>query len=624
VKLKQTEDAVKKLVRCRRPVAILAAVPAFVCAEKGSRVRTRCERPRQWFAQSIPFCLTLVCQAALLLGVSLSAAAQVPLAQHVILVVEENCSFSSVYPTGMPSLVNQGNIYGYADNYYSDVGGSLLDYLWLASGSPEYSFGCNGNGCTSPITDSNIFRLLNNQGLSWKVYAQNYLNAGGKVTTADRARGTYYYRRHNGAAWYSDILSNVRGSQGNIVDLEQFTVDVVNGTLPRYAIIIPDGNYDTHDGSLLAADNFLKNNLASLLTQPDFSPGGSGVLIVTFDNGDADVQGQVYTALMGPNIKSNYVSGSYYQHENTLKTMMKLLGISSYPGNSASASAMSDFFRASAGAVVINSPSNMSIQGTTVVVNAAASELGSKIDHMEIWDNGAKLANIYSSSVSQRFTLGVGQHQMIIRDIGPGPNYAVLHKERTNFVVSASDGVFINAPTRNSTQATLFPVNAYAVESGGNIDHLEVWVDGVRLGNSPKGSTLQQWYTLPTGSHQLTVKDISTGNYQVLHQVTIPISVSSANNVYVNSPANNSTQGATVRINAYAYEQNSSNQLVHHLEVWDKGTKLGNSPLPYGGTSLFINQTYTLAVGQHQLTIEDVSTGTYQVIHKKTINITVQ
>jgi phosphatidylinositol-3-phosphatase len=615
------------------PVAILAAVPALVCADHGNRIRIRCERHNQVFVQSIPFCLpffaasakrTLVCLATLLLGVSLSAPAQVPLAQHVILVVEENSSFSSVYPTGMPWLVNEGKTYGYADNYYSDVGGSLLDYLWLASGSPEYSFGCNGNECTSPITDSNIFRLLNNQALSWKVYAQNYLNAGGKVTTADRARGTYYYRRHNGATWYSDILNNVRGSQGEIVDLEQFTVDAANGTLPRYAIIIPDGNYDAHDGSLSAADNFLKNNLASLLAQPDFSPGGSGVLIVTFDNGDADVQGQVYTALIGPNIKPHYISGGYYQHENTLRTMLKMLGITTYPGDSGSASAMSDFFRASAGAVVINSPANMSIQGTKVVVNAAASELGSQIDHLEILDNGVKLASVFSSTVNQRFALAVGKHQITIQDIGAGPNYAVLHKEKTNFVVSASDGVFINAPTRNSTQATLFPVSAYAVESGGHIDHLEVWVDGTRLGNSPKGSTLQQWYTLATGSHQLTVKDVSTGNYQVLHQVTIPINVSSANNVYVNSPANNSIQGMSVRVNAYACEQNSSNQLIDHLEVWDNGRKLGNSPLPYGGGSLFVTQTYALAVGQHQLTIEDVSKGTYQVIHKKIVNITVQ
>jgi len=85
----------------------------------------------------------------------------------------------------MPWLVNEGKTFGYAQSYYSNVGGSLLDYLWLASGSPEYSFGCDGNDCSIPITDNNIFRLLNNQGLSWKLYAQSYLNAGGKVTTPD-------------------------------------------------------------------------------------------------------------------------------------------------------------------------------------------------------------------------------------------------------------------------------------------------------------------------------------------------------------------------------------------------------------------------------------------------------
>jgi Phosphoesterase family len=561
---------------------------------------------------------------ALLLGISLYVPAQVPLSQHVILVVEENSSFSSVYPTGMPWLVNQGNTYGYTDRYYSNVGGSLLDYLWLASGSPEYSFGCEGNDCTNPITDNNIFRLLTSQPLSWKVYAHNYLNAGGKVTAPDLSRGTHYYRRHNGATWYSDILSNAQGSQGNIVDFEQFILDVANRTLPRFAIVIPDGNYDAHDGSLSAADIFLNNNFAPLLAQPDFSSGGSGILIVTFDNGDADVQGQVYTALIGPNIKPHFVSSIFYQHENTLKTLLQLLRVATHPGSSANASAMSDFFRSSAGAVVINSPANMSIQGKTVVVNAVASELGTKIDHMEIWDNGTKLGSVFSSTVNQRFTLSVGQHQMIIRDVGPSPDYAVLNRQKTSFVVSPNNGICINSPAGNSVQAMLFPVSAYAVEPGGNIDHLELWADGRRMGNSPKGSTLQQWYSLPTGLHELTVKDVSTGNNQVLHTAMISISVSSGNNVYVNSPATNSTQGRYVRVNAYAYEQNSSKQLVDHLEVWDNGTKLGNSPIAYGGTSLFINQTYTLPPGQHQLTIEDVSTGTYQVIHKKSARITVQ
>jgi len=135
---------------------------------------------------------------ALLLSSSIpvSAQVQVPLANHVVLIVDENTSFSTVYPSGMPWLVGKGNTYGYSNNYFSNVSGSLLDYLWLASGSSETAFGCTGNSCTSAITDENIFHLMSTTPVSWKVYAENYLNAGGTITAGDAARGTHYYKRH--------------------------------------------------------------------------------------------------------------------------------------------------------------------------------------------------------------------------------------------------------------------------------------------------------------------------------------------------------------------------------------------------------------------------------------------
>src|SRR5438270_4460077 len=199
------------------------------------------------------FCLA----AMLVCCLSVSAQTNVPLSRHVVVVIEENHSFSEVQ-ANMPWLVGKGNANGYATNYRSDNGGSLLDYLWLASGSCHsaanctlpagtHDFGCNGSNCSSAITDTNIFRLLNNAGISWKVYAQSYAAAGGTATTPDNAKGTSYYRRHNGATWYSDILSNVDNSASKIVDLSQLTTDLNNGQLPQYLIIAPDGNHDAHD-----------------------------------------------------------------------------------------------------------------------------------------------------------------------------------------------------------------------------------------------------------------------------------------------------------------------------------------------------------------------------------------
>src|SRR5205809_239654 len=56
-------------------------------------------------------------------------------AAHVILIVEENQSFATVYHNQMPWLSALGDKYGVATNYFSDEKGSLLDYLWLSSGS---------------------------------------------------------------------------------------------------------------------------------------------------------------------------------------------------------------------------------------------------------------------------------------------------------------------------------------------------------------------------------------------------------------------------------------------------------------------------------------------------------
>lgn len=54
---------------------------------------------------------------------------------------------------------------------------------------------------------------------------------------------------------------------------------------------------------------------------------------------------QVYTAVIGANVKHNYKSDQSYRHENTLRTMLDALGVNVYPGASREAKPMLDFFR---------------------------------------------------------------------------------------------------------------------------------------------------------------------------------------------------------------------------------------------------------------------------------------
>jgi len=117
-----------------------------------------------------------VLAAAAMVSIAAGAFAQVPISKHVVLVIDENTSYDDVV-ANMPWLTDQGNTHGHATNYQSDNVGSLLDYLWLASGSchsqancwlpaSTHNFNCSRNNCSSAITDNNIFRELNNHDIS--------------------------------------------------------------------------------------------------------------------------------------------------------------------------------------------------------------------------------------------------------------------------------------------------------------------------------------------------------------------------------------------------------------------------------------------------------------------------
>jgi phosphatidylinositol-3-phosphatase len=300
---------------------------------------------------SLFLCLILVgCggipkQAARLPGViptavpGATSSASTSQAPHVILIIEENRSFSTVYPTGMPWLSGLGNANGIATNFYSDEPGSLLDYLWLSSGSGEPAFGCDGNACAQIITSDNIFRELNNAGLSWKLYAESLPSAGFMGTSSGA-----YVKRHNPAAWYSDVVNNP-AQQQKIVPFTQFSGDLAANRLPSYSIIVPDLQHDAHDGTPAMADQWLQQNVAQVLSSSYFKPGGNAVMFITFDNGDGDAQGQVFTTVIGSSVIPGIKVSAPFRHENTLRTMMGLLGLKNFPGASAGAAPMSEFFK---------------------------------------------------------------------------------------------------------------------------------------------------------------------------------------------------------------------------------------------------------------------------------------
>jgi phosphatidylinositol-3-phosphatase len=239
----------------------------------------------------------------------------------------------------MPWLSALADKNAIATNYYSDEAGSLRDYLWLSSGSGEHVFGCTGNDCPETITDNNIFRQLNTAGLSWKVYAESLPQAGFMGPSSGE-----YVKRHNPAPWYSDV-KNANSEQLKMVPFSEFSNDLATNQLPAYSLIVPNLQHDAHDGTPAMADAWLKQNIGPLLASAYFQPGGDALLFITFDNGDGDAQGQVFTSIIGPKVVPGAKLSTHYRHENTLRTIMELFGLKSFPGASETAASISGFLK---------------------------------------------------------------------------------------------------------------------------------------------------------------------------------------------------------------------------------------------------------------------------------------
>jgi hypothetical protein len=140
---------------------------------------------------------------------------------------------------------------------------------------------------------------------------------------------------------------NSSNERQHLAPFSEFKTDRINGQLPDFSFVIPNKCNDAHDCSLGTADSWLKNNIGPLFSTAPFQSGGDGLLIVIFDESkESDTAhggGHVAIVIAGPKVKRGYKLTSFYQHQSALKTVLKALGISSYPGASSSAASLPAF-----------------------------------------------------------------------------------------------------------------------------------------------------------------------------------------------------------------------------------------------------------------------------------------
>jgi acid phosphatase len=268
---------------------------------------------------------------------SAGTTASVPASSHVFLLVEENHSYSQVIgSSSMPYLNSLAQKYGLALKYYANTHPSIGNYFMMTAGKII----TNNDSYCGTVSNDNIVRHLITAGKTWKSYAESLPYAGytGCNTGA-------YVKRHNPFSYFTDV-ANSSTEKYNLVPFTQFKTDLANNHLPQFSFIVPNVNDDAHDGTLSQADSWLKTNIAPLLASSTFQK--DGILIIVFDESvDTDTQGgggHVAALVIGPKVLAGHRSSITYQHQNTLKTLMQAVGVSSFPGAASSAAGMGDFF----------------------------------------------------------------------------------------------------------------------------------------------------------------------------------------------------------------------------------------------------------------------------------------
>jgi len=272
---------------------------------------------------------------------------KIPVVAHVFVLVEENHSYSSIIGNpAMPFTNSLAQQYSLATQYYANRHNSLPNYFMLTVGDLVTT----DDTYTGTVTADNVVRAITAAGKKWKIYADSLPNVGYLGPTV-----VPYGKDHNPFTYFSDVL-NSSSQAANVVPFTQLATDMQNGTLPDYAMIVPDFANDGHDcpneasncsdtDKLSHIDSWIQTNVGPLINSFAFS---NSVLIYTWDESSIDDManggGHIPTILIGSPVRRGFQSTTMYQHQSTLRLTMELLGIKDLPAASATATDMNEFF----------------------------------------------------------------------------------------------------------------------------------------------------------------------------------------------------------------------------------------------------------------------------------------
>jgi acid phosphatase len=267
-------------------------------------------------------------------GKASSATTNLPQPAHVLLVILENHAYEQIIGNEKASFINslaKGANSTLFTQSYSITHPSQPNYLCLFSGSTQ---GVNNDDFPSdiPFTTPNLGRQLLDAGKTFISYSEDIPGTG-----FDGSKSGKYVHKHNPSANWTGNGDNQLPADVN----EPFTSFPTDYTkLPTVCYVIPGVNNDMHNGSVAAADNWLKTRMGDYIT---WAKTHNSLFILTFDEDDYKNGNHIVTIFSGEKVKKGNVT-TKINHFDVLRTVEDMYGLG-YAGEAAKASSISNCWK---------------------------------------------------------------------------------------------------------------------------------------------------------------------------------------------------------------------------------------------------------------------------------------
>lgn len=238
-------------------------------------------------------------------------AAAVPTPAHVVIVVEENRSYSNIIGNASAPYINSLAANGASmTQSFAEVHPSEPNYLALFAGS---TLGVKENTCpVNAGATPNLGAQLLASGRTFIGFAESLPAVGSSVCSSGK-----YARKH--APWVN--FTNIPPSYS--MPFSAFPAPSNYAGLPTVSLVIPNVDNDMHDGSIARGDQWLQQNLSAYA---EWAKANDSLLILTWDEDDNTEHNRIPTIFYGANVRPG-TYGEPISHYNVLSTCEQMYGL---------------------------------------------------------------------------------------------------------------------------------------------------------------------------------------------------------------------------------------------------------------------------------------------------------